>query len=107
MSAGAGTGPQVTVVEAEDARRFEARVGGPDGELAGFAAYELDGHAIVFTHTEVDGAYEGRGVGTTLVRGALDALRERGGLRVVPRCPFVKHFVDEHPDYAELLSPPL
>ncbi|NYG56002.1 GNAT family N-acetyltransferase [Nocardioides perillae] len=107
MSAEASTGPGVTVVDAEDASRFEARVGGADGDLAGFAAYELDGHAIVFTHTEVDPAFGGQGVGTALVRGALDTLRERGGLRVVPRCSFVKRFVDEHPDYAELLSPPL
>lgn len=97
----------VTVVEQEDASRFEARAGGPDGELLGFAAYQLDGHAIVFTHTEVDDAHEGRGVGSALVRGALDTLRERGGLRVVPRCAFVKKWIDEHPEYAELLSPPL
>lgn len=101
------SGSPVTVVDNEDASRFEARLGGPDGEVAGFASYELDGHAIVFTHTEVDDRHEGRGVGSALARGALDTLRERGGLRVLPRCQFIKGWIDKHPDYAELLSPPL
>lgn len=107
MSEQQPSGPAVTVVDNEDASRFEARVDGTDGEVAGFAAYELDGHALVFTHTEVEDRHEGQGVGSALARGALDTLRERGGLRVVPRCAFIKGWIDRHPDYAELLSPPL
>jgi predicted GNAT family acetyltransferase len=49
----------------------------------------------------VDDAFEGHGVGSTLVREALDAVRGEG-LRVVPQCPFVKEFIGRHPEYADL-----
>ncbi len=75
-----------------------------DGELAGFAAYTLSDSQIVFTHTEVqlEGQLEGRGVGSALVRGALDDVRGRGSLRVVPLCPFVSAYLEKHPEYVEL-----
>ena len=94
----------VTVTENESAHRFEAHVG---GELAGVADYVVDGHAIVFHHTEVEPHLRHHGVAGELVRSALDTIAGRGGLRVVPRCSYVKHWIDEHPDYAELLQPPL
>jgi predicted GNAT family acetyltransferase len=79
--------------------RFEAFV---DGELAGFAVYDLSDGLIVFTHTEVDDAFEGHGVGSALVRAALDDVRARGDLRVRPLCPFVRAWIEEHPDYQDL-----
>jgi uncharacterized protein len=82
-------------------QRYEGRV---DGELAGFAAYQLDGDRIVFTHTEVDDAYEGQGVGSAIVRFALEDVRGRGDLRVVPRCPFVRSWIEQHPEFAPLVE---
>ena len=84
----------------ETEHRYEAHV---DGELAGFARYQLDGERIVFTHTEVDDRFEGQGVGSQLARFALDEVRARGGLRVVPRCPFIKSWIEKHPEYADLV----
>ena len=94
----------VVVTDNPDEQRFEARV---DGALAGFAEYKLREGVIVFTHTEVDDAYEGRGVGSVLARQALDAVREAGERRVVPRCPFIKAWIDRHPDYRSLLHDPV
>lgn len=91
---------EVTVTQNADRHRYEAHL---DGELAGFAAYELDDDVVTFTHTEVDPAYEGRGVGGALVRGALDDVRSTGGRQVLARCPFVSSWIDRHPDYADLL----
>ena len=79
--------------------RYEASV---DGVLAGFAAYRLDDSTIEFTHTEVEGAHEGHGVGSELVRQALDDVRERG-LRVRPLCPFVRSVIERHPAYRDLV----
>lgn len=79
--------------------RYEAHL---EGELAGIAAYRLEGDTIVFTHTEVE--VEGQGVGSALARGALDDVRRQGTRRVVPTCHFMKGWIDEHPDYADLVA---
>ena len=89
----------VTVREDAGQNRFEAV--DESGVVAGFAAYRRYPDRIVFTHTVVDDAFEGRGVGSTLVRAALDAVREEG-LRVVPQCPFVRSYIERHPEYADL-----
>jgi len=72
-----------------------------DGETA-VAAYQREGDTIVFTHTLVPPRIEGRGVGSRLIRGALDAARDQG-LKVVPQCPFVRTYIDRHPAYRDLL----
>jgi predicted GNAT family acetyltransferase len=90
---------QVTDNRAES--RFEARL---DGELAGFAAYELADDLIMFTHTEVDDAFEGHGVGSALARGALDAVRADGTRQVLPRCRFIRGWIEKHPDYQDLVD---
>ena len=73
------------------------------GALAGFAAYRLSGGVIVFTHTEVDDAYEGKGVGSALAKGALDDVRAMGERTVVPLCPFIKGWIARHDDYRSLV----
>lgn len=83
------------------AKRYEARV---DGELAGSAYYDTADDLIVFTHTEVDEAFEGHGVGSALARFALDDVRADGRRKVVPRCPFIKGWIDRHPDYQDLVE---
>jgi uncharacterized protein len=65
--------------------------------------YELAGGVITFVHTEVPPELGGKGIGSKLVRGALDQVRA-DGLKVIAQCPFVKAWVDKHPDYADLLK---
>jgi hypothetical protein len=45
----------------------------------------------------------GKGVGSKLVKGALDQVRSKG-LKVIAQCPFVKAYIDKHPEYADLLK---
>jgi uncharacterized protein len=80
--------------------RYEIYV---DGDRAGFAAYRDEPGRRVFTHTVVEDDYEGQGVGSRLAAGALDDTRGRG-LSVVPRCPFIRAFIERHPDYADLIG---
>ena len=87
------------MVDNPDEHRFEVRVG---DKIAGFTAYRTEGSAHVFTHTEIDPAYEGKGLGSVLVRGALDQVRARGR-SALPVCPFVRSFVERHPDYLDLV----
>jgi uncharacterized protein len=92
---------EVQVTDNEAEQRFEARV---DGELAGSAYYDTADDLIVFTHTEIDEAFEGHGVGSALARASLDAVRADGSRKVIPRCPFIKGWIERHPDYQDLLE---
>lgn len=87
------------VRDAPDRNRYEVTV---DGELAGFAEYRDQDGARVFTHTEVFDAFEGKGVGTVLARGALDAVRA-AGIPVVAKCPFIAGYIERHDEYQDLL----
>ena len=57
---------------------------------------------IYLTHTEVPSALEGKGVGSSLVRLALEDI-ERQQLRLVPLCPFVAGYVQKHPEWKRLV----
>ncbi len=72
-----------------------------DDEVLGFIAYRAEPETgrVTLVHTEIDPAYEGQGLGSVLVKGALDDLRERG-LTVVPLCPFVRAYLRRHPEEA-------
>lgn len=91
---------EVEVVDNPERGRYEALV---DGEAAGASYYrERDGVRIV-THTEVADEFEGQGVGSRLIAGALDDMRAQG-LRVTPLCPFAAAYIERHPEYADLVS---
>ena len=95
------TQPDIEVVDNPYEHRYEAR--DADGTVLGFSAYRRSGDTVVFTHTEVYDAQEGKGVGSVLVRGALDDVR-RAGRRIRPLCPFVKAYVERHEEYADLVE---
>lgn len=87
------------VVDNRAEHEFELVV---DGHRA-IAAYQLEDKVIVFTHTIVPKAIGGRGVASKLIKAALDSARDRG-LRVVPQCPFVKAYIERHPEYRTILA---
>ena len=75
-----------------------------DDERAGTIEYSTEPEAIVLIHTEVDPAFEGKGIGSRLVHDALADVRSRG-LKVVPQCPFVRSYLGRHPQEADILRP--
>lgn len=91
----------IIVRDNPEAGRYE---GWSDDTRAGFAEYRISGARIVFTHTEVDEAFAGQGVGSAIAREALDDVRDRRHLRVVPRCPFIRGWIERHPTYADLVD---
>ncbi len=84
----------------EEEARFEAEVGGRRALLT----YERADGEIRMLHTEVPGEFQGRGIGSHLVRAAMEHARAEG-LRVVPRCPFVRAYLERHPEDRELVRP--
>jgi len=91
----------LTVRDNPDRHRFEIDLG--DGSFA-FAEYVLRTGKIMFVHTKVPERHEGKGIGTALIRFALDAARKRG-LKVVPICPFFAAYVKAHAEVQDLLDP--
>ena len=73
-----------------------------DGARAGYAEYHRHGDVVAFIHTEIDPAYEGRGLASTLIRYALDDARAQG-LAVQPFCPFVRAYISRHDTYRDLV----
>lgn len=74
-----------------------------DQALAGFAEYRPASGGVVFTHTEVASAFEGRGIGSRLAKAALDDVQSRHE-RVDPACPFIAGYIEHHPEYAGLIE---
>ncbi len=87
------------VVDNTAEQRFELTV---EGHLAA-AYYSLAGGVITFLHTEVPPELGGKGVGSKLIKGALDQVRA-DGLKVIAQCPFVKAFIGKNPAYQDLLK---
>jgi predicted GNAT family acetyltransferase len=78
--------------------RFELDVG--DGQIA-VAYYQLAPGVITFTHTEVPRQLWGRGIGSTVARGAFNYARAHG-LKVVAKCPFMSAYAAKHPEFNDL-----
>ena len=81
---------QVRHNEAEHRYELDA----PHGQA--IAVYRQSGDKLIFTHTEVPPADEGRGLGAKLVKAALDDARQRG-FGIIPACSFVAAYMRRHP----------
>ena len=83
----------------EQSGRYELVVGG----FTAIAAYRREADKVVFTHTVVPEELEGQGVGSALLKGALEDVRAQG-LKIVPLCSFVERYVAKHPETQDLVA---
>jgi uncharacterized protein len=88
-----------TVTNNTARHRYEIEV---NGELAGFTDYKPLNSQLAFVHTEIDPKFGGQGLGSILVREALDDVRSHGS-GVLPFCPFTHAFIGKHPEYLDLV----
>lgn len=86
------------VTHNKEKERFEIDL---DGKTA-LIDYSEQNNVIAMTHTEVPPEFEGKGVGSQLVKGALEIVRQNGK-RVRPLCTFVAAYIKRHPEYNSLV----
>lgn len=80
------------------------RFGEIDGKLSMIEYLMADENtAIVFAHTEVPEELEGRGIASRLAKAALEFAKSKE-LAVIPLCPFVKSYIQRHPEYQPLVK---
>ncbi|HZW27866.1 MAG TPA: GNAT family N-acetyltransferase [Trueperaceae bacterium] len=91
--------PAHQVVRNREASRFEVEL---DGHVA-VLEYVRVRRSLLLVHTGVPEQLEGRGIGSTLARAALDYVRH-ARLIAVPMCPFVRAYIRRHPEYLELVG---
>jgi len=91
---------ELTTHDNAERRRYEVRIG---AKVVGVIAYHPEPEQLTLSHTEVDPAFEGEGVASRLVAGALEDIRRRG-LALVLIWPFVRAYLERHPEQADLVA---
>lgn len=88
-----------TVTNNTALQRFEVRI----GDQLAVLNYRKDGNHVTFIHTGVPQDLEGRGIGSAIAHDALEYAKTEG-LEVVPLCPFVRGYIEKHPEYRSMVS---
>jgi predicted GNAT family acetyltransferase len=92
-------GPEISVTDDPATHRYVIHAG---GARAGFLTYTLKGGRIALNHAEIDPTMEGAGLGSQLAAYALADARSRG-LEVLPHCPFVRAYIEQHEEFRDLV----
>lgn len=87
------------IIHDTEHKRFEVRLDEHTAELK----YRLNGNVIIFTHTGVPSAWEGRGIGSLLVKTGLEYAK-KNDLKVQTLCWFVDGYIQRHTEYQNLLK---
>lgn len=85
----------------DDTGRYE--LADDDGTVLALTEFRRDGDRVVLPHTEADSEHKGEGLAGQVVKFALDDIRA-GGDRAVVECPYVQHYIDDHPEYRDLVA---
>ena len=85
----------------EQEGRFELLL---ENAVVGWVEYRPAGDSVILSHTEIDEALEGQGLGGRLASWVLATLRERGRT-IIPLCPFIAAYIERHPEQADIVDP--
>lgn len=80
-------------------RRYETEVDG----LKAFIEYNVAPDIITLEHIEVDKELSGRGIASDLTEAVLMHLESRD-LKVIANCPFIKSYIEKHPEWESILA---
>lgn len=87
------------IIHNTDTKHFELQ---KDGHTA-FISYQESDDTLIYEHTIVPDALGGQGIGSKLVKYALNYAREQNK-KIIPQCSFVAHYINKHPEYQELVK---
>ena len=90
---------EIQINHDKQAKRFETTIEGQTGYLS----YQDKGDVLIYDHTIVPQSLGGKGVGSALVKHALNYARDNDK-KVLPQCSFVASYIDKHPEYQDLVS---
>jgi predicted GNAT family acetyltransferase len=90
----------LVVTNAPERHRYEAHL---DGELVGYSVYEVDDQTVSFTYARVFTDYARRGYASVMAKASLDDARA-ADQKVRPVCSFYRWYIDQHPEYEELVA---
>ncbi len=88
----------IQISHLEDQRKFVTII----SEHKGVVEYLQVANRIIFTHTEVDVALEGKGIASQLAKHVLEYAKEKG-YEVMPLCPYIAGYISRHPEYKPLV----
>ncbi len=92
------TSDSIEVINNPAVSRFEVHLG--ENKLAQLA-YQIEGDAILFTHTEVPEEFGGRGIAGKLAHTALEYAKAQN-YSVMALCPYIKSYIERHPEYQSI-----
>ena len=90
---------EFNVIHNTEQKRFEVQLDEQIAELT----YHLNGNIIIFTHTGIPSAWEGRGIGSLLAKTGLEYAK-KNDLKVQTLCWFVDGYIQRHTEYQNLLK---
>ena len=89
----------VEVVHNPAQKRFEIQL----GDQIAMVKYVLGSKEIIFTHTEVPTAFEGKGIAGKIAKVAVEYAKAQE-LRIRAFCPYMSSYIKRHPEYHSITA---